>query len=136
MTTIDIITDAAVEEMRRSHPEVDIAVIAAAAVSAAIDLRVNGAVEAVIAPNDGSVYRYVVLAKPSLVTSGKGLTPGWSGVQHPWFVALTDPVAGTAHEWSGNPVHHTYVEEKWTRGRVYDACVLSVFLGALSGELS
>ena len=134
-TTIDAVTDDAVHYALGSHPDLDVDLIELAARDAAENLRATGSTEAVLAPGDGSVYRYVVLAKPPLVLAGKGLTPGWSGVNHPWFVALTDPVSGTAHEWSGTPVHYTYVAEKWTRERVYDAAVLSIFLGALSAEL-
>lgn len=138
MTTIDAVTDAAIEELTRSHSEmgvIGLLRITGAAALAATQLRAGHPVEAVIAPGDGSVYRYVVLAKPRLEWCGEGLGPGWSGVQHPWFVALTDPVSGSAHEWSGDPVHYTYCAEKWTRGRTHDAAVLSVFLGALSREL-
>lgn len=142
MTTIDAVTDAAIEELTSSHPEmgvVGLQRIVDAAREASRLLRTDAwgvGVEAVIAPGDGSVYRYVVLAKPPVVLSGDRLSPGWSGVQHPWFVALTDPVTGAAHEWSGDPVHYTYCAEKWTRDRTYDAAVLSVFLGALSRELA
>ncbi len=137
--TIDVVTDAAIEELTRSHPElgtIGLQRITGAAAMAATQLRAGHPVEAMIAPGDGTVYRYVVLAKPRVEWCGEGLSEGWSAVQHPWFVALTDPVIGSAHEWSGDPVHHTYCAEKWTRGRTYDAAVLSVFLGALSRELS
>jgi hypothetical protein len=124
------VTEHAVAEATRYHPDLDLDVIREAATLVAYELGGNvGAAEAVFSPDDGTCYRVVVMRKPPVVGD-----PGWSLIQHPYFVACAGPY-GKAHEWSGNPVDWTYCREKWADSD-HTAKILSVFLGYVSEVLS
>lgn len=137
MTIIDAVSGAAAVELDATYPDLDHDTIATAAANTAAALRGDGVTETVFAPNDDTVYRFVVANRPQFVTSdGPGAVgDGWRDIQHPYFVALLGPEGG-AHEWSGDPVHYTYTAEKWVSGRVgHTAMIVSLFLGYLSRAL-
>ena len=140
MTMTDAVTANAVAEATRYHPDLDLDVIREAATLVAYELsgkqtsevvveQVVGAAEAVFSPDDGTCYRIVVMRKPPVVGD-----PGWSLIQHPYFVALAGPY-GKAHEWSGDPIDWTYCAEKWADSD-HTAKILSVFLGYVSEVLT
>lgn len=137
MTTVDIITDAAAESLGLTYPDLDHDIIVTAAATTAAALRTGATTETVFAPNDDTMYRFLVGPQPTFVTStGVGaVSPGWREIQHPYFVVLLGRHGG-AHDWSGEPVHYTYTAEKWAEGSEHTAKIVSLFLGYLSRELN
>lgn len=112
--------------MSKSAKDLDQSYFTDAAVTAASCLQAHGVAHVVLSPDDGTMYRFIIVAPDPEGKLGEQTNDYW--------VTLT---WGASYPWPGWRVDPIYATEKWTHDRKHEwtGVVVSRFLTTLADEI-